>query len=318
MKVLNRLSHIGEQAREYWNMYPRMRVGSIIIIVWIAAVPAIRSTDLVFIKLGALSLLSIGIPFAVSGLASIIGSWRTTEFPDVSDEWLDGTPSQPTPAPKDLRDGYEYGGTQTLPNIEYQAKALSWAVFLSSSAFILLYASLLWRPALPSLTLEGVAVVGFVGVVFAGMTLAHEGLHGLVARIFGADVSFGLTGSGPHTEFTDVVVSRRQNILILAAPLLVLTPASIAAVLLANDLLVYAGMIVLLFNTAMACGDLYQIGYKLYCAPGLRVYYPSDGPPHLYYPEDQSRQSLLARLDTGIAWVAAPFMIPPLKKEQDN
>jgi hypothetical protein len=318
MKALNTLSQIGERARENWNMYPRLRVGSVIIIAWIAAIPAMRSAEHLFlVKWGIVGLLSIGIAFAMNGLASMIGKWRTTEWPDVSDnnEWPDRTPSEPTSPPNDLRNGYEYSGAQTLPNAEYQGKAVSWALLLWWSVLSLLFAIILWRPAPSPFTLEGVAAVGFVGVVFAAMVVAHEGLHALVARIYGADVSFGLAASGPYTEFRDVVLSRRQNILVLAAPLLVLTPASIATTLFANGLLLYAGIIVLLFNTTMACGDVYQIGYKFYCAPGLQVYYPSNGPPHLYYPEGQSRQSLLARLDTGITWLGALFTVPPLRSQ---
>ena len=86
MKALNTLSQIGERARENWNMYPRLRVGSVIIIAWIAAIPAMRSAEHLFlVKWGIVGLLSIGIAFAMNGLASMIGKWRTTEWPDVSD-----------------------------------------------------------------------------------------------------------------------------------------------------------------------------------------------------------------------------------------
>lgn len=268
--------------------------------------------------MGISRILSIGAGFVMSGLSSIAGTWRETEYPDVSDDWPDGTPSEPASVPEALEDGFEYVGAQTLSNLEFQGKALSWSFVLWWGAITLLVGIILYRPAPSPLTLEGVVFLSFVAAVLVGMILAHEGLHGLVARIYGADVSFGLAGTGPYTQYVDVVLSRRQNILILGAPLLVLTPASIAATLFADGLIVYAGVTVLLFNTAMSCGDLYQIGQKLHLAPGTRVYYPTDGPIHIYYPEDQSQKALLARIDTAIEWVAAPFEIPPLKRKPDN
>jgi hypothetical protein len=319
MKYLDTLSHTGNRVRKGWNTHPRLRVGVIIIVVWFAATPVMRSfNQLFYIKWGSVGLLSIGVAFAIGGIASIVGAWRTADWPDVddNDEWVDGTPSKPTPTPKDLRDEYDYGGPETFSHLEFEGKAVSWALFLWWIAFSLLFAIILWRPAPSPLTLEGVALLGFVGAIIVGMVLIHEGLHGLAARIHGADVSFGLSASGPYTEYTNVVLSRRENILILAAPLLVLTPVSVAAALLANGLLVYAGVTVLLFNTACSCGDLYQIGYRLYCPPRSQVYFPSDGPPHLYALENQSQQSLLSRLDTSIAWVGALFTIPPLRSEE--
>lgn len=321
MEFPNALSDIGERARRSWNTHPRLRVGSIIIAAWIVAIPAMRSAEqLFFVKWGSVGLLSIGVAFVMSGLASVAGTWRKTEWPDADDssEWPEQPPSRPSPPPKDIEDGYEYGGTQTLPNVEFQGKSLSWALMLWWGALSLLFAIIIWRPEPTPFNLEGLAVLGFVGIVLVGMTLVHEGLHWLVARLYGADVSFGLAASGPYTEYTGVVLSRWQNILIIAAPLAVLTPASIVATLLANGLVVYVGVIVLLFHTAMSCGDLYQIGHKLYCEPGIRIYYPPNGPCHFYLPEGQSQQSLLARFDAAIAWVAAPFMIPPMKGGQDS
>lgn len=277
-----------------------------------------RSAEhLFYIKWGSLGLLTIGVGGIVTGLSSIVGSWRETEHPDVGDEWDDGTPSEPSPVPSSVKNGYEYGGVQTLSNLEYQGKALSWSFFLWWGAITLLFGIILYRPAPSPLALDGVALLAFVIIVLVGMVGIHEGLHGIVAYMYGADVSFGLAASGPFTQYVDVVLSRRQNIMILAAPLLVLTPASIAAALFVDGLLVYAGVTILLFNTALSCGDLFQIGQKLHLAPGARVYYPTNGPIHVYYPEGQFQKALLTKFATVVEWVAAPFKIP-LKGKQDK
>lgn len=319
MEVRNTLSYIVNQLRDNWNTRPRLRVGCVIILIWFAAIPFMRSVNHhFFIKWASIGVLSIGVGFGVSALADIIGEWQTTDWPDMDDnnEWPGRTPVKLTTPPEKLADVYEYSGPETLSRIEYEGKAISWGFSLGWIALSLIYGIILWRPAPSPFTLEGFAMLAFGGAVFGGMIVIHEGLHGLVARVYGADVGFGWSAFGPYTSFTNVVLTRRQSMMVHAAPLLVLTPISFAAALFANGLPVYIGIIVLLFNTICSSGDLYQIGYRSYCPPESRVYHAGDGSSHLYLPEDQSRRSLLSRLDTGITWVGALFTIPPLRSDE--
>lgn len=315
MSVQAALLDFGDRTRNIWNTHHRLRVGTAVMGVWVLLIPLMRLVNQHFFLIWAsVGIFSIGFGLAVGVISSVVAAWRSTDWPDVtdSDNWPGGISSEPTSPPESIGDEYEYSGLQTLSLIELGGKSFSWAFLVWWLVYGALFILILSRPEAVPYHPKGTAMIGFVVAVLVGMVIVHEGLHGIVARIYGADVSFGLSPIGPYTEYSGVILSRWENVQIIAAPLLILTPLAAAASFFANGILLSVGLVVLTIHTVMSSGDLYQIGYYLYSSPGTRFHHPPDGPPHIYQDKNRTRKSLLHRLDEGIAWLGVPLTIPAL------
>jgi hypothetical protein len=314
--------NIGKQGQAVWNSHPRLRLGMLIMGMWGIAIPLIRSLPPGLhwvVSWSSIGVLSIGFGLATNAVVSIFCEWRSIDLPDVDDEWMESDSAEPDKQlPTSLGDGYEYLTTRSISVREMAGQALAWGLLLWWAALWGLVMIVLWRPTpADPFGFEDISMVIFVLSVLGGMMIVHEGLHGVAARYYGAEVSYGVNIIGPYTQYTDVVLSRRQNVLIIALPLLVLTPLAAAATLFAEGLIVYVGVIVLLFNTVLSGGDVYQIGYRLYQSPGTVFSITANGEILVYQPKNP-QNSLLAQVDTGIERVTEPLKLPDFGNKADK
>jgi hypothetical protein len=93
------------------------------------------------------------------------------------------------------------------------------------------------------------------GIILIGVPLAHEAVHGMVAKILGARPFYGIGQGFAYTSFHEPVTSR-QYTLITAAPLVLLSVISIALYPVNANWFLY----ILAFattNAAGAVGDLW-------------------------------------------------------------
>jgi hypothetical protein len=107
------------------------------------------------------------------------------------------------------------------------------------------------------------------------MFVVHELIHGMVMRVFGYQVSYGIGWhmGGFYTAAFQQFVTRDHAIIIALAPLLVITPLGLVVMLL---LPVWFGVIVALMvvicNTAGAVGDMY-LTWRLLWLPCATLLY---------------------------------------------
>ncbi|WP_435155643.1 DUF3267 domain-containing protein [Haladaptatus sp. DFWS20] len=117
----------------------------------------------------------------------------------------------------------------------------------------------------------------FAGIgVFIGTLLVHEAIHGLVSRLLGYRVSYGFEPRIPalYTAAFGQFVTRRDNMLVGVAPLVVITLVGIP--LLAGPMPVaLAAYFALLVNTSGAVGDLYLL-WRLWRLPPETMLYDTD------------------------------------------
>ncbi|GAA0224644.1 DUF3267 domain-containing protein [Halobacterium noricense] len=117
----------------------------------------------------------------------------------------------------------------------------------------------------------------FAGLgVFVGTLVVHEAIHGLVFRRLGYRVSYGFEPRIPalYTAAFGQFVTRRDNMLVGVAPLVVMTLVGIP--LLAGPMPVaLAAYFALLVNTSGAVGDLYLL-WRLRRMPTETVLYDTD------------------------------------------
>jgi len=126
-----------------------------------------------------------------------------------------------------------------------------------------------------------------VGVVFLAVVITigvHEWVHGLIYRILGYRVSYGLSwrmGAAYAAAFGQWQ-KRDHNLLAALAPLVVLTPLLIGLLATSNHLLNLAAFSALIFNTSGAVGDLY-LTWRLLRLPKGALLYDIDPKTMLIY-----------------------------------
>ncbi|WP_267643847.1 DUF3267 domain-containing protein [Haloarchaeobius amylolyticus] len=120
---------------------------------------------------------------------------------------------------------------------------------------------------------SGSIAVAFL-VAVAGVTVAHELVHGLVYRLRGYEVSYGVA---PHVGAFYVAAfhqfqGRRDNLLVGIAPLVVLTPLLAGLVFVPSPLVAFGAFVALVVNTAGSAGDLYLVARLLRLPDGTLMY----------------------------------------------
>lgn len=122
----------------------------------------------------------------------------------------------------------------------------------------------------------GVVALALVFGVVA-VTALHEFVHGLAYRLLGYDVSYGvLVGMGAFYAAAFHQFQRRNdNLLVGAAPLVVVDAVLLAALFAPNPTVAFVAFVGLLFNTAGAAGDVYLL-VALLRMPADALLYDSD------------------------------------------
>lgn len=142
-----------------------------------------------------------------------------------------------------------------------------------------------------SIDLGVVALALVVGVV--AVTALHEFVHGLAYRLLGYDVSYGvLVGMGAFYAAAFHQFQRRDdNLLVGAAPLVVVDAVLLAALFVPNPTVAFVAFVGLLFNTAGAAGDVYLL-VALLRMPADALLYDSDARhSYVFYPNQVARES---------------------------
>lgn len=189
-----------------------------------------------------------------------------------------------TPDPPEPPEGYREPVTFEYPGL-----------LLTVGSLVLLVAAVFGFGRLMSAlrsetTLEfavGPAGIAVVAVLSVGTIVVHELVHGLVYRLLGYRVQYGLAlnmGAAYAAAFGQFQ-TRRDNIVVALAPLAVFT-AVLTPLLAAGSLSVaLAAFLVLVVNTSGAIGDLY-ITWRLLRMPEETVMYDIDARhSYAYYPE---------------------------------
>ncbi|NHN40770.1 DUF3267 domain-containing protein [Halorubellus sp. JP-L1] len=128
------------------------------------------------------------------------------------------------------------------------------------------------------------------------VTALHEFVHGLAYRLLGYEVSYGvLVGMGAFYAAAFHQFQRRDhNLLVGAAPLVVIDAILVAALFVPNPTVAFVAFVGLLFNTTGAAGDLYLVA-TLLRMPGDVLLYDSDARhSYVFYRgggEDENRQT---------------------------
>ncbi|WP_227380634.1 DUF3267 domain-containing protein [Haladaptatus halobius] len=263
-----------------WNRYHRLRVGVVLLGLWSAVFiidnptpAAITSFDQWAVGIAFFVFLTIGLTLILDSLIRAIAKWRTT--PLTNPETWGESADTPDPAPTLSEDGYEPHQPAEGSEFEFAGRASVSCFPLTALGWFSVFAIVLLResyPTVPNLSL--LANFALSGGILVGMVVVHEGLHGLVAAAYGADASFTFNLTGPATIYENTVLSRRALILLTATPFLVITPIAVGLALSGTWMLMAIGVLVLLFHTGMAGGDLFQVLQWLSEPPGTK-FYPS-------------------------------------------
>jgi Putative zincin peptidase len=256
-------------------------------------------------------LLTIGVTLILDSLVRAIANWRTTPLtnPETWGESVD----TPDPAPTLSKNGYDPHQPAEGSGFEFTGRASVSCFPLTALGWFGVFAIMLIRESFPTTPdLSPLANLALAGAIVVGMVAVHEGLHAIVAAAYGADVSFAFRLAGPATIYENTILSRRALILITAAPFLVITPVAVGLALSGNWVLMAIGVLVLLFHTGMAGGDLFQVMQWQSEPPGTKLYPSSEVGIISYHPvsADSSAQSVLSRVDEALARVTAPLKVP--------
>lgn len=130
----------------------------------------------------------------------------------------------------------------------------------------------------PDLLLLG----GVFVVVVVGVPLGHELVHGTVYRLFGYEVSYGVAPAvgGFYVAAFGQFQTRRANLVVALAPLVVLTPVGVVLLAVGGPVVQATAYLGLVLNTAGAVGDLYLASVLARAPPGTLMY--EGAPPNAY------------------------------------
>lgn len=161
----------------------------------------------------------------------------------------------------------------------YSSVFLAFASIVALVVSIVGFGALLWllqgRPAGGSIAF-GFTEVAIVFLSVLGTFVVHEAIHGLAFRLLGYRVSYGFAPHVPalYTAAFGQFVTRRDNLLVGIAPLVVITAVGVPlfAAPMSVALVAY---LVLLVNTSGAVGDLY-LAWRLHRMPPETLFYDAD------------------------------------------
>jgi hypothetical protein len=118
-------------------------------------------------------------------------------------------------------------------------------------------------------------VVIMLVIVLVLMPVLHEAIHGIAAWVLGARPFFGVGEGYAYTSFHEPV-SRNGYLVIIVAPLIVISLGSVAAVALLPGILWY-GVAFGAVNAAGSTGDLWMLGKVLRLPASARIVDLADG-----------------------------------------
>ena len=112
----------------------------------------------------------------------------------------------------------------------------------------------------------------------------HEWIHGLVYRLLGYRVTFGVSAHlfAAYAAAFGQWQTRNHNIIAALAPLLVLTMVCIPLMALPNQAIAWLALTALMMNTSGAVGDLYLV-WRLLRLPRETLLYDVDEKTMLIY-----------------------------------
>ncbi|MDF2673324.1 MAG: hypothetical protein K0R09_1589 [Clostridiales bacterium] len=104
---------------------------------------------------------------------------------------------------------------------------------------------------------------GFIIILLIPIVLIHELIHGTIYTIFGGKVRYGFKGVYAYTqEISEIPIEKKKFVLILLAPLIIISPITILA---PN----WFGELIFLLNLLGSSGDIYMaitlVKYPVYC-----------------------------------------------------
>ncbi|WP_276300296.1 DUF3267 domain-containing protein [Halorussus lipolyticus] len=195
----------------------------------------------------------------------------------------DGSPGAPTPDPPDPPEGYREPVT-----FEYPGLALSVGSLALFVAAVFVFGRVM-SALRPGATLEftvGPRGIAVVGVLSVGTVVVHEVVHGLVYRLLGYRVRYGIAwnmGAAYAAAFGQFQ-TRRDNLVVALAPLAVFTAVLTPLLAVEPFSVALAAFLVLVVNTSGAIGDLY-ISWRLLRMPEGTLMYDLDARhSYAYFP----------------------------------
>lgn len=147
--------------------------------------------------------------------------------------------------------------------------------------------------------------LAFVAAVLV-LVVVHEGVHGLVYRLRGYDVSYGVAPQigAVYAAAFHQFQTREDNLVVGIAPLLVLDALLLAVLFVPVPVVAFAAFLGLVFNTAGAAGDLYLVARLLALPRGTLLYDSDIRHMYVFYPETDDRSPDERRTDGGVAAVS--------------
>ncbi|EMA56580.1 DUF3267 domain-containing protein [Halococcus thailandensis] len=117
------------------------------------------------------------------------------------------------------------------------------------------------------------SVLAFVVAIPVTLVI-HETIHGALMRLLDYRVTFGVAWSMPgvYAAAFGQPITRRDNILIAGAPLIVITAFGVAVLPVMGETLLVAVLVALVTNAAGAVGDMYAL-YRLARMPRETMLY---------------------------------------------
>ncbi len=126
--------------------------------------------------------------------------------------------------------------------------------------------------------LPGIVTFLLLGVMAFLVALLHEGLHGLVLRLFGATtVQMHFDGPVPRSYDAGVVFSRRVGLVVATAPFFLVSTAAIVVLLIVPDEWIGWVFLPAVIHSVMAASDFLTVAWLLGVKKEYLVSALSDG-----------------------------------------
>ncbi len=144
-------------------------------------------------------------------------------------------------------------------------------------------------------------------VIFVGVLVVHEGLHGVGFMIFGGQPKFGFAVRGgiPYAFATcpGHFFTRSQFLVIGALPLVVISLAALP--LAAVPPVAVGALVAFALNTAGAAGDVWMLALVLQTPPGSRFVDPDGTSMAAYLPPGGAGRNPRGLDPKGLEWIVA-------------
>lgn len=129
--------------------------------------------------------------------------------------------------------------------------------------------------------------VGVLAVVLV-TTVVHEAVHAVVGWMLGLEVTAGIEfdglATGPYILAHGAFQTRRETVLLTAAPTVVLTPALVLLGVVGGTATAFAALLALFWNTFGAVFDLRAVVTAARLPAGVLAYSTADGETRYFAP----------------------------------